>query len=102
MTEKELHFIEVIRSLNKRTFSSHDFIQRFLAMYEEDYIELLNSISVNDNNEKVQQVNAKISRYLYNHKGALRIEPLPQKEYSMNMHGLNTKSANWRFLDYTD
>lgn len=59
-------FQSVVISFNQKNFSSHDFLKKFIAMYEDDYREIFTK-------NTLQSTNAQIARMLSENAEALGI-----------------------------
>lgn len=90
--DKELlaKFQSVVNSFNRKGFSSHDFLKKFIDMYEDDYREIF---TVNT----LQSTNAQIARMLSDNAEALGISK-SDRTLSENFHGKKSVVQGWKFL----
>lgn len=79
--DKELlaKFQSVVNSFNQKNFSSHDFLKKFIDMYEDDYREIFTK-------NTLQSTNAQIARMLCENAEALGISK-SKRILSENFHG---------------
>ena len=75
-------------------FDSHEFIQKFLTMYEKEYIELLHSYISAKDGRIFRAAHAKIGDYLLQNSKQLNIEDTVRVK-SMNIKGNNTENQKW-------
>lgn len=90
--DKELltKFQSVVESFNRKEFTSHDFIKKFLERYENDYRE---NFSV----KTLQATHAQLARLLSENAKALGITK-SEKTLSENFHGKRSVVQGWKFL----
>lgn len=90
--DKELltKFQSVVNSLNRKNFSSHDFLKKFINMYEDDYREIF---TVNT----LQSTNAQIAKMLSENAKALGISK-SDRMLSENFHGKKSVVQGWKIL----
>ena len=86
--------LEVRDQLDGR-FDSHDFINKYIALHENDYIEML--AQRNDKEQVFRALNAEIGRFLQLHQEELRIEKDIEegKKPSQNIKGNVTNNQRW-------
>lgn len=82
-----------ILSLLPNEFDSHDFVEKYLTVFERDYVTML--IGNIDNSEIFRVTNASIGRFLSDNHGILHIEKAPRTN-SQNVRGNITDNQNWR------
>lgn len=70
------------------TFDSHEFLERFIADYEDDYRTIFSDLSL-------QATHAKLARLLSTNKERLHIEKTERKA-SRNFHGNDTEVRVWK------
>jgi len=82
----------VIEKLDNE-FDSHQFIEKFIVMYEKEYVELL----YKDIESKgiFRMAHAKIGKFLANNSLYLSIEKV-DKGYSENIKKYDSENQNWR------
>ena len=81
---------QTIGAIGKEHFSSHEFIQKFMALYEAEYKQMLTAYDT----EAVQKTNARLARFLADHANELNLQKDDTCEKSLNMHG-NESSVHW-------
>ena len=75
----------------ENSFSSHDFIQKFNAMEEDEYVGTLSTKSSSHH----QKVHSEIGRFLSAHMDELGIEK-DERDLSKNVHGNETIVQFWK------
>ena len=80
-------FQTVVNSLEQSSFTSHDFVKKFLAMYEEDYKSLFSS-------KTLQATHSQIGKMLSDNAEKLGISK-EAKTLSENFHGKVTTVQGW-------
>lgn len=75
-------------------FDTHKFIERFILIYEKEYVELLNS-HVDSRNGIFRAAHSKIGIFLSNNSSLLKIEKTDKVE-SENIKNYNNENRNWR------
>ena len=90
--DKELlaKFQSVVNSFNQKNFSSHDFLKKFIDMYEDDYREIFTK-------NTLQSTNAQIARMLCENAEALGISK-SKRILSENFHGKRSVVQEWKIL----
>lgn len=90
--DKELltKFQSVVESFNRKEFTSHDFIKKFLERYENDYREIFSV-------KTLQATHAQLARLLSENAKALGITK-SEKTLSENFHGKRSVVQGWKFL----
>lgn len=83
-------FQSVVNYFNKKNFSSHDFLKKFIAMYEDDYREIFTK-------NTLQSTNAQIARMLSENAEALGISK-SERILSENFHGKSSLVQEWKIL----
>ncbi|MBR6169389.1 MAG: hypothetical protein IKQ51_01605 [Bacteroidaceae bacterium] len=83
-------FHEILKSIDKQHFSSHDFIGKFCKMYETEWKQLLERHKTDAN----QKVNAYIARMLSLYANDLPIQKLNELKQSKNIHA-STSRVHW-------
>lgn len=83
-------FQSVVNYFNKKNFSSHDFLKKFIAMYEDDYREIFTK-------NTLQSTNAQIARMLSENAEALGISK-SERILSENFHGKRSLVQEWIIL----
>lgn len=81
---------QTIGAIGKEHFSSHEFIQKFMALYEAEYKHMLTAYDT----EAVQKTNARLAHFLADHADELNLQKDDTCEKSLNMHG-NESSVHW-------
>lgn len=77
------------------SFDSHDFINKFIALHENVYIEML--AQRNDKEQVFRTLNAEIGRFLQLHQDEIGIEEDQEKgkKLSKNIKGNVTNNQSW-------
>ena len=90
--DKELltKFQSVVDSFNRKEFTSHDFIKKFLEKYEDDYRDIFSV-------KTLQTTHAQLARLLSENAKALGITK-SEKTLSENFHGKKSFVQGWKFL----
>lgn len=90
--DKELlaKFQSVVNSFNQKNFSSHDFLKKFIDMYEDDYRGIFTK-------NTLQSTNAQIARMLCENAEALGISK-SKRILSENFHGKRSVVQEWKIL----
>lgn len=90
--DKELlaKFQSVVNSFNQKNFSSHDFLKKFIDMYEDDYRGFFRK-------NTLQSTNAQIARMLCENAEALGISK-SKRILSENFHGKRSVVQEWKIL----
>lgn len=90
--DKELlaKFQSVVNSFNQKNFSSHDFLKKFIDMYEDDYREIFTK-------NTLQSTNSQIARMLCENAEALGISK-SKRILSENFHGKRSVVQEWKIL----
>ena len=83
---------EVLRHLPNE-FDSHDFIEKYLTVFERDYVNML--INNIDSTTIFRTVNATIGRFLSNNQETLNIRKITRTD-SRNVRGNVTDNQYWR------
>ncbi|MBR3443007.1 MAG: hypothetical protein IKG96_05050 [Bacteroidaceae bacterium] len=83
---------QTIGAIGKEHFSSHEFIQKFMALYEAEYKQMLTAYDT----EAVQKTNARLARFLADHANELNLQKDDACEKSLNMHGNDSLVHWWR------
>lgn len=83
----------VIRELDTE-FDTHKFIERYIILYEKEYVELLNS-HVNVKNGIFRAANAEIGRFLTNNTDDFKIEKLEVIK-SENIKNYDSTNQKWK------
>ena len=83
---------EVLRHLPNE-FDSHDFIEKYLTVFERDYVNML--INNIDSTTIFRTVNATIGRFLSNNQETLNIRKITRTD-SQNVRGNVTDNQYWR------
>lgn len=83
-------FQSVVNSFNQKNFSSHYFLKKFIAMYEDDYREIFTK-------NTLQSTNAQIARMLSENAEALGISK-SERILSENFHGKRSLVQEWKIL----
>jgi hypothetical protein len=92
---------EIIKILRDRqepnTFTSHEFIGRYIKEYESDYIDMLVEYKNNKTPEIFKELNSQIAKFLSNNQHKLSI--LENGEVKdLNVHHINTDCKEWLIL----
>lgn len=94
---------KVIKSIKEEdqkleTFTSHKFIGTYIKLYESEYLDLLVDEKNNPKNTEgiFKPVHRKIGQFLSNNQKKLCISYIRDIP-DMNIHHLETPSAEWRF-----
>lgn len=83
---------EVLRHLPDE-FDSHDFIEKYLTLYERHYVTML--MENIDNTNIFRTVNATIGKFLANNQELLQIT-IDIRKTSQNVRGNITENQKWR------
>lgn len=83
-------FQSVVNYFNKKNFSSHDFLKKFIDMYEDDYRDIFTK-------NTLQSTNAQIARMLSENAEALGISK-SKRILSENFHGKRSVVQEWKIL----
>lgn len=73
-------------------FDSHDFIEKYMVLFERDYVSML--VEKIENDQIFRTVNASIGRFLADNQKDLRIEK-NGRESSKNVKGNDTENQGW-------
>lgn len=73
-------------------FDSHDFIEKYIILFERDYVSML--VEKIESNHIFRTVNASIGRFLADNQKELRIEK-NGRESSKNVKGNDTENQGW-------
>ena len=83
---------EVLRHLPDE-FDSHDFIEKYLTLYERHYVTML--MEIIDNTNIFRTVNATIGKFLANNQELFQIT-IEIRKTSQNVRGNITENQKWR------
>lgn len=83
-------FQSIVNTFNQKNFSSHDFLKKFIDMYEDDYREIFAK-------NTLQSTNAQIARMLSENAEALGISK-SERILSENFHGKRSIVQEWKIL----
>ncbi|MCR4620435.1 MAG: hypothetical protein K5633_07105 [Paludibacteraceae bacterium] len=78
-------------------FNSHEFIEKYRLMYEEDYIQMLTDNQPGNPNRSIQETHKRIGAFLRQNENDLSIQYLLRIK-DRNDHGEFTPVALWRKL----
>lgn len=88
----DIEHVEAIIGKMKSEFTSYDFIKKYMMLYENEYIALLNSCEAD---HKFQTVHSAIGRFLSDNRLRLEITT-DEKTRSENIFGNPTQVQCWK------
>lgn len=94
LEEKQTDIKQIIDTFSlEQEFSSHDFIEKFSAKFEYDYINMLNLYNKEKDGKAFQTVHMMMAKFLSLNMDSLEIEKTEVKG-SENVHG-NDSNVHW-------